>query len=52
MNALPPIRLPFECRQSAIATVNITSGTIKVVLSDNGANGTWILANAMRVALA
>ena len=33
-----------------IGTVNISSGTLKVVLSNTGTNHTWIIANAVRVA--
>lgn len=32
-----------------VATVNITSGTLKVVLSNNGTNNTYIIANAVRI---
>jgi hypothetical protein len=33
-----------------LTIVNITSGTLKVVLSDNGANNAWLIANAVRIA--
>jgi len=32
-----------------LATVNITSATLRVVLSNSG-NGVWVVADAMRVA--
>ncbi|HEV3445429.1 MAG TPA: hypothetical protein VG099_12350, partial [Gemmataceae bacterium] len=37
--------VPFQ----TLATLNITSGTLRVVLSNNG-NGVWVVADAMRVA--
>ena len=33
-----------------VATVNITSGTLKVILSNAGTNNTFIIANAVRIA--
>jgi large repetitive protein len=33
-----------------VATVNITSGTLAVVLSNTGTDGWWIVANAVRIA--
>src|SRR5262249_27560271 len=33
-----------------LATVNVASGTLKVVLSNTGTNGTFIVANAVRFA--
>jgi hypothetical protein len=37
--------VPFQ----TLATLNITSGTLRVVLSNSG-NGVWVVADAMRVA--
>src|SRR5262249_52046660 len=36
--------VPFQM----LATVNITSGTLKVVVSNSG-NGTWVIADAVRI---
>jgi hypothetical protein len=38
--------VPFQ----KIAVVNISSGTLKVVLSNSGANNTYVIANAVRIA--
>jgi hypothetical protein len=38
------------CVFQTLATVTVSSGTLKVVLSNSGTNGSYIVANAVRIA--